>query len=817
MEGSEAIHPDKSAESGALEARVTTGPFRKLEKDGEAYIVRGETGCLAFRFLTDDLFRIVAFRGEAPDWRTTPAVEEPQGGPGALTVEETEDAVRFATGSVAVIVDKSDLAVTVTNPEGGRIMRQEPVQWNGKAGVGAAYAMAEETHFYGLGEKTGFLDKRGEKYTNWNTDVYAPHVPEIEALYQSIPFVIPAAGGNGYGLFLDNPGRTDFDMRSEADRFTIGCSTGSFSLYFINGPSLKQIVSRYTALTGRMELPPKWALGYHQSRYSYMTQQEVLELARTFREKHIPCDVIYLDIHYMDEYRVFTFDPARFPDPEGMMRELRELGVRIVPIVDPGVKKDAKYPIYQEGVRGDHFCRKLEGDIYFGDVWPGTSAFPDFTEERTAKWWGEKHEFYTKLGISGIWNDMNEPALFNESKTMDLDVIHRNNGNPLTHEELHNLYGMLMSKATYEGLAERLGGQRPFVLTRAGYAGIQRYAAVWTGDNRSFWEHMALAVPMVLNMGLSGIPFAGPDVGGFAHHTSGQLLARWTQMGVFFPYLRNHSAIQTVRQEPWSFGPEVEAIVREYVGMRYRWMPHLYNLFRDAAETGLPVMRPLLLEYPADPNVANLSDQFLLGEDVLVAPVFRPDTDYRAVYLPEGVWIDYWTGEALEGGRHILAHAPLEKLPLYIRKGAVIAEGPLKQHADDPVREYAEFNVYGASAAADFRADYALYEDDGTSFAYREGEFDVLRANAAGTGAGLTLSWSYENGCRIAANRKTVRFRLRYPDFALGGAAVEGLAAITPEQLASGAIGYIVDTACGELIVQAADAPQGGRLAVRIG
>lgn len=812
MEGSEAIHPDKSGGTWAQQVRTASGSYRELIKDGEDYLVRGETGSLALRFLTGDIFRLVAYRGSSPDWRTTPAIAEPASI--GVSVEETAAEIRFSTDTIIVAAAKADLAVTVYNREGGLIVSQSPVTWDEKAGASAAYAMSPDTRFYGLGEKTGFLDKRGERYTNWNTDVYAPHVPEIEALYQSIPFLIPTESGNSYGLFLDNPGRSDFDMRSEADRFTIGCSTGSFNLYFINGPSLKEVVSRYTSLTGTIDLPPKWALGYHQSRYSYMSQQEVLELAHTFREKEIPCDVIYLDIHYMDEYRVFTFDPVRFPDPEGMMRELKELGMRIVPIVDPGVKKDAKYKIYQEGVRGDHFCRKLEGDIYFGDVWPGTSAFPDFTEQRTAEWWGDKHEYYTKLGISGIWNDMNEPALFNESKTMDLDVIHGNNGSPLTHEELHNLYGLLMSKATYEGLARQLGGERPFVLTRAGYAGIQRYAAVWTGDNRSFWEHMALAIPMVLNMGLSGIPFAGPDVGGFAHHTSGQLLARWTQMGVFFPYLRNHSAILTLRQEPWSFGEEIEAIVREYVGLRYRWMPHLYNLFREAAETGLPVMRPLVLEYPNDPNVANLCDQFLLGSDVLVAPVYRPDTEHRTVYLPAGQWLDYWTGELLEGGRHLLAYAPLAKLPLYIRKGAVIAEGPLMQHAADQTEEYAEFNLYGASAGEGFRSEYSLYEDDGVSFGYRDGEYSRLHVRAEGTGSGLAITWGYGETRPAAADRKALRFRLRYPDFAPEGVKAEGLAAITAEQLQAGAYGYYADGEKRELIVQVADTAEGGSVRI---
>ncbi|MFX3636608.1 MAG: TIM-barrel domain-containing protein [Candidatus Pristimantibacillus sp.] len=811
MEGSEAIHPDKI---GVVEEQALwkgIGSFKSLEQQGEAYICRGDKGNAAIVFLTDEVFRIKIFHGTQVDLSTTPGVLT-QSGTAAVKVEEQDDQIIFITSSLQLKLDKSSFSFSIEDHEGNLIARQNPVSWNARGELNATYEMPVESHFYGLGEKTGFLDKRGERYTNWNTDVYAPHVPEIEALYESIPLLIHTLGERSYGLFLDNPGKTEFDMRSQETTFSIACATGAYDIYFINGPRMKDVVSRYTDLTGRMELPPKWAIGYHQSRYSYMNQQEVLELARNFRAKQIPCDVIYLDIHYMDEYRVFTFDPIRFPEPEAMMAELKSLGIRIVPIVDPGVKKDAKYSVYQEGVRENHFVKKLEGDIFFGEVWPGVSAFPDFTEDRTSEWWGEKHRFYTELGIQGIWNDMNEPALFNESKTMDLDAMHGNNGNPLTHEELHNLYGMMMSKATYEGLSGLLDGQRPFVLTRAGYAGIQRYAAVWTGDNRSFWEHMALAMPMVLNMGLSGIPFAGPDIGGFAHSASGELLVRWTQMGAFFPYCRNHSAIGTVRQEPWSFGDKTEEIVREYIGLRYRLMPHLYNLFQDAATTGLPIMRPLLLEYPSDPNVTNLCDQFLLGEDILIAPVYRPDTNHRSVYLPAGTWIDYWTGEAHEGGRHILAHAPLEVMPIYMRAGSIIAEGPLKQSADEVNDEFVTFHIYGAAASAGFEAGYKLYEDDGVSFDYRQGAYSELAVSVTGNQQSVELSWNYKSDSGFKPERKQLRFSFRRPSFT--AIDVDGLQRLTPEELAAGAEGWMQDRMTGDFLIQVADQAAGGKLVI---
>ncbi|HEX6923625.1 MAG TPA: TIM-barrel domain-containing protein, partial [Bacillales bacterium] len=459
-----------------------------------------------------------------------------------------------------------------------------------------------------------------------------------------------------------------------------------------------------------------WALGYHQSRYSYETEQEVRELAATFVKKGIPLDAIHLDIHYMDGYRVFTFDKERFPEPKKMIEDLKKQGIHAVPIVDAGVKEDPEFPIYQEGLQQDLFCKYIEGNLFFGDVWPGNSVFPDFTKAATRKWWGEKYKFYSDLGIEGIWNDMNEPAVFNETKTMDLKAMHENDGDPKTHRELHNVYGMLMEQSTYEGMKKLLGGKRPFVLTRAGFSGIQRYSAVWTGDNRSFWEHLAMTLPMCMNLGVAGVPFCGSDVGGFAHDSSGQLFARWTQVGAFLPYFRNHSALNFARQEPWSFGEEYESIVKKYIRLRYKWLPYLYTLFKEASETGIPVMRPLFIEYPDDQNTYNLSDQFLVGENVLVAPILKPDTFHRAVYLPTGEWYDYWTDQIYEGGKHHLIEADLETLPIFIKAGSFLPEGEDRQSTAVP-EESICIHVYPSQGEFTGK----LYEDDGETFEYLNG------------------------------------------------------------------------------------------------
>ncbi|MFD2614897.1 glycoside hydrolase family 31 protein [Paenibacillus gansuensis] len=810
-DSSAAIHPDKTQMATVGANMRNIGKVSSFSKVSDyVYRVDAQNANIALSFVSDDIVRIKIFFTSEFDLKTTAGVLPQRTAPTQLNVNETEESIIIRTATMQVVMAKENFTLEVQDLEGGKFYSQNNVIWDNRGAVTAFNSMDSEAHFYGLGEKTSFLDKRGERYEMWNSDIFAPHVPEIEALYESIPFLLHYNRGNVYGLFLDNPGKTTFDMRTHADMYTVKADTGSMDYYIINGPQLKDVVKRYTDLTGRMSIPPKWSIGYHQSRYSYMSQEEVMDLARTFREKNIPCDVIYLDIHYMDEYRVFTFDKTRFPNPQQMMKDLREMGIRIVPIVDPGVKQDPRYPIYQEGIANDYFCKKIEGDLFIGPVWPGQSAFPDFTEDEVGRWWADKHRFYTDMGIQGVWNDMNEPAVFVESKTMDLDVVHRNNGDMKTHEELHNLYGMLMSKATYEGLREQLAGDRPFVLTRAGYSGVQRYAAVWTGDNRSFWEHMAMAMPMCLNLGLSGIPFTGPDIGGFAHHTTADLLTRWTQMGVFFPYCRNHSVLDSVRQEPWSFGPEVETVLREYIGLRYKLMPLLYNLFYEASQTGMPVMRPLLLEYPHDKNVFNLSDQFLFGSDMLIAPIIRPDTDHRSVYLPEGVWYDYWTGEKFTGGKHILAYAPMHVMPIYVKAGSVIPEQSLQQYADQPTDGVLRLNVYGVGAEASYR--HELYEDDGRTFAYEQGAYNLVRLNMEEGAAEAAISYEYAHKGYESEHRTwLVRFKFA----AFQPTAVEGLEQLSVSQIGAADAGWAFDEAAGELLVKFAPNAAGGTLRIR--
>ncbi|PLR78908.1 alpha-glucosidase [Bacillus sp. V3-13] len=722
-----AIHPGqkKQMENGGFNE---IGKVIKFETAPNGATVQTESGDLKIVFYRSDIVRFVLNPFGDTILASSPAViAEPENVD--FSAEDSDEDILLQSAKLAVRIQKNPVRITVSDCDGNVLVRE--------AGKGMGYTNSKEIicfkemdvadHFYGFGEKTGFLDKRGEKMTMWNTDVYAPHNPETDPLYQSVPYFMTLRNGRAVGIFFDNTFKTTFDFKTEENDYSFGAEGGQIDYYVMCGPEPKNVLEQYTALTGRIPIPPKWAIGYHQSRYSYGSEQEVRELANSFLEKGIPLDAIYLDIHYMDEYRVFTFDRDRFPNPARLVGDLKEKGIRIVPIVDPGVKEDPEYKIYQEGIRGGHFCKYIEGNIYFGDVWPGNSAFPDFTSSKVREWWGEKHHFYTNLGIEGIWNDMNEPAVFNETKTMDLKVIHDNDSDPKTHRELHNLYGLMMGQATYTGLKKQLEGKRPFVLTRAGYSGVQRYAAVWTGDNRSFWEHLQMSLPMVMNLGLSGIAFSGPDVGGFAHDANGELLARWTQVGAFTPYFRNHCAIGFARQEPWSFGEKYEKIIKKYIELRYQWLPHLYSLFAEAHRSGTPVMRPLMLEYPHDANTYHLSDQFMVGDNVIVAPIMQPGTEHRAVYLPEGSWIDYWTGEEWAGGQHHLIKAGLDVLPIFIKKGSLVVQGNRKQSTKIKDEKVTVHLYYGDNTDYSFK----LYEDDGISFDYEHGKCLTKEMNVA--------------------------------------------------------------------------------------
>jgi len=570
-------------------------------------------------------------------------------------------------------------------------------------------------HFFGLGEKGCPLDKRGTVLVNWNTDA-AEHEPWSDPLYQTHPFLLVLNSGWAYGIFFDNTFRSSFDLgKTSRTAYSFGADGGEMNYYFIPGPTPSEVVQRYAMLIGTMPLPPLWTLGYQQCRFSYESARRVRQVAGEFRRRRIPCDTIYIDIDYMDGFRSFSWHPRRFARPERLMKDLAGAGFKCVVIADPGIKAQRGDRVYDGGVAGDHFCRGAGGKRYVGKVWPGKSVYPDFTRDATRRWWGGLHRDLLDVGVAGFWNDMNEPADFSQADGLvPLTLRHDGDGAPTDHREAHNIYGMQMARATFEGCRRLRPDHRPFVLTRAGYAGVQRYAAVWTGDNRSSWEHLRMSIQMLMNMGLSGIPLCGADIGGFRGHPSPELFTRWLQLGIFYPLCRVHTA-GGPQQDPWSFGRKHERANRRAIELRYQLLPYLYTEFQHTCRTGLPLFRPLLLDFPDEPNVHRREHEFMFGRHLLVAPVVEPRAETRKLELPAGRWFDFADGTPRTGGQVLEIPVSLESIPVFARGGAVIPMCQTMQHVDDEPPKELILSIFPGNGGGWF------YNDDGCSYAYRDG------------------------------------------------------------------------------------------------
>ena len=588
-------------------------------------------------------------------------------------------------------------------------------------------AMTGSEHFYGLGDKTGYLDKRHYDYEMWNTDNCAPQVDCFKALYKSIPFFMTLTDTHVYGIFLDNTFKTYFNMAQESeDYYWFASDGGNLDYYYIAGQSLPEVLQQYTYLTGTCPLPQKWTLGYHQSRWGYMYQEDFEKVASGMRDNDIPCDALHFDIDYMDNYKVFTWNEKRYHDnSKGFLKHLIDNGFKPVTINDPGVKKEEGYYVYEEGVKNGYFAKTPDGEVYINAVWPGDSAFPDFGNPVTREWWGEKQQFLLDQGVRGIWNDMNEPASFNGP--LPDDVVFSDEDRKINHAEMHNMYGHQMAKATYNAL-KKLDGRRPFVITRACYAGTQKYSTAWTGDNHSMWGHLQMAIPQLCNLGLSGMPFAGTDIGGFGSDTTPELLTRWIQVGCFSPLCRNHCRLGKRLQEPWEFSNKVLEIYRKYVKLRYQLIPYFYDLFFEGEKTGAPIMRPLVYHYENDPVARTCNDEFMVGDHILVAPVVFQGMDHRMVYLPEGEWYDYWTKEKLVGPIRFIREAPLDTCPIYVKAGSILPTMETQSYVGEKENDTLILEVYPGEAV------YDHYLDNGEDFDYREGKYHQYRFAVDGNG-----------------------------------------------------------------------------------
>ncbi|MGV3772497.1 MAG: TIM-barrel domain-containing protein [Verrucomicrobiales bacterium] len=681
-------------------------------------------GLFSLQALAPNLFRLRITRKESFPADHSWAVIKKDWPECSATIHKQKNKIELATNEARFSLDLKTGSWTLHDRYGLEIFRADPL------GAGFSSERAKVTlrlqpgeQIFGLGETTGTFNKRGLLREFWNIDVLGHSAaihPSLRMLYVSIPFGISLRNGRAGGIFWDNTHRQSWNMgQTDLDLWRMEAAHGDIDLYLFTGPTIAGIVQTFSELTGRMRMPPKWALGYQQCRYSYETQEKVEEIARAFRQKQIPCDVIYLDIHHMNEYRVFTFGPA-FPKPSQMLKKLKKQGFKTVAIVDPGVKDDPQFSVFQNGREIRAFVKQPNGKLdYKGKVWPGVSRFPDFTRQAVRDWWSQEQSAFQKLGLDGFWNDMNEPADFSgPGKTLPEKCVHQSDTGPLLHQEAHNIYGMQMAKASQEGALMAEPDKRPFIISRAGYAGVQRHAMIWTGDNSSWWEHLDDAIQMFLNLSLSGVPFCGGDVGGFLDNTTGELLARWTQFAAFTPFFRNHSNIRTRDQEPWSFGPEVENVCRNFIQLRYQLLPYLYGLFAEAQRTGTPIMRPMSWHYQNDPVAVSAGDQFLLGESLLVAPILRQGAEARSVYLPVGQWYDFWNDELLKGGKHVLALAPLERMPLYVRAGSIIPFSPLQQFIGERSDDFVTLNLWPGRSG-----NLGWYEDDSESNAYQNNDY----------------------------------------------------------------------------------------------
>ncbi|MBD1260793.1 glycoside hydrolase family 31 protein [Maribacter polysiphoniae] len=721
---------------------------------------------LRFRYATENVFE--------PDFSYAIS-EDANRGYGSLDVEEKEDYYLILTSKLRVLVDKSTLRIQISDTEGNIINEdelgfhwEENYEYGGNTVKMSKITQNAESYF-GMGDKATHSNLKGKRVNNWCMDQYA-YGKDQDPLYKAIPFYMGLHKNQAYGIFFDNTFRTYFDFAHERRNVTsFWADGGEMNYYFFYGPEMSKVVKAYTNLTGTPELPPMWAMGYHQSKWSYFPESNVKELASKFRELRIPCDALYLDIDYMDGFRCFTWDKKKFPDPKRMISELNEDGFKTVVMIDPGIKIDKDYWIFQEAMEKDYFCKRGDGPYMKGKVWPGECHFPDFTNPEVREWWAELYkEFMSELGVHAVWNDMNEPAVMEvPTKTAPLDTRHNYDGHPCTHRKAHNIYGMQMVRATYEGIKKYVYPKRPFVITRAAYAGTQRYSSTWTGDNVATWEHLWLANVQVQRMCMSGMSFVGSDIGGFAEQPNGELFARWIQLGVFHPFCRVHSSGDHGDQEPWSFDTDVTDIVRKFIELRYQHLPYIYTMFWKYSKFGEPMLKPLVYFDQEDPQTHFRTDEFIFGDHILVCPVQEPNAQGRRMYIPRGKWYNYWDNTIVKGGKEQWVDADIDIMPLFVKEGSIIPKFPVQQYVGELVIEELDLDVYyklGTESST-------VYEDDQDGYDYNKGNFSLRNFKLNGKANSLAIQ-QFKDGA-FTTSYDTFRINLHGLPFAIESVEVD--------------------------------------------
>ena len=686
-----------------------------------------EKGIVRCRYVTGAVFEAIPSYGVATFFQPTTnlELEEEAAVEGFLTIVRTpilEVRVRSADGGVEFYrmpnAPGEGKTLLCADAEGMGHRLQERT---GDDLVWVLKHMPEKAHFFGLGDKPCGLNMRGKRFEMWGSDHYK-FSPSSDPLYKSIPFFLCLNSGEQYGIFFDNTMRSYFDFGKERkDRLLFGADGGVMDYYFIHGEDALDTVRSYTRLTGTAPMPPLWALGYHQSKWSYYPENEVRVLAEDLRTHRIPCDAIHLDIHHMKKYQSFTWDRERFPDPPALIHMLEEKGLRVVTIVDPGIRINPDNYVWRSGFEKNVFCRRHDGALLQAEVWPGSCNFPDYTSPTTRDWWADLFDREVgEYGVRGIWIDMNEPAVFPDRSFPD-DTRHAYDGYACSHLKAHNIYGQCMAEATREGMRRSAPERRPFVLSRSGFAGLQRHAATWTGDNFSDWENLKMANLMVQRLSSSGISFCGADTGGFLGRPTPELFVRWMQMAAFHVFFRNHNNGEFGGQEPWCFGEEAENYVRIAIEQRYRLLPYIYTQFYLYATEGTPIVRSLALMYSGNPDTYWRSSEFFFGADLYVIPVHHAGQTERSLYLPPGSWFSLWDDSpAPAADAEAVVPTPMDHIPVFVRGGCIIPRWPVQQFVGQQADPPCSLELWWSPNT---RAESLLYEDAGDGSAPEHGAF----------------------------------------------------------------------------------------------
>lgn len=721
------------------------GEIVKVEASGNTIDLFGHVACLRVSIISNTIIRFRLSPNGFFQKDFSYAMKGTSFNTPHFDLKDSKGVVEIKTDSVRCFINKENLHIKIEDLSGNLFYEDEQgIHWEENIEFGGYYVynsqkIQEGECFYGLGDKPTDLNLRGKKLRNWGSDTYGFEKTR-DPLYRNIPFYMGLTKGKGYGIFFDNTFETHFDFGYENNEIaSFWANGGEIDYYYIHGPNLTEVVKRYSMLTGTHYLPPLWALGYHQCRWSYYPESVVRSLVSKFREKQIPCDAVYLDIDYMDGFRCFTWNKEYFPNPEKMIKELKEEGFKTVVIIDPGIKIDRDYWVYQQGIENNYFCKRGDGALMEGAVWPGKCNFPDYTNPEVREWWGTLFQEYVDMGVDGVWNDMNEPAVFG-IETFPDDVRHNYDGNHCSHRKAHNVYGMQMVRATYEGLAKLQKTKRPFTITRSGYSGVQRYASVWTGDNVATWEHLKIANIQCQRLSISGISFVGSDIGGFTGTPDGELFTRWIQLGVFSPLFRTHSAGDTADQEPWSYGEKYEAICRQFIELRYQFLPYIYTTFWQCTVDGTPMIRPLAFLDQENPDTYNREDEFCFGDNLLICPVVEPEVVGRNVYLPKGDWYHYFTNELFEGGQEVWVETPLDSMPIFVKAGTVLPHFPVMQYVGEKEIEVLTLHLYYTKGECSSK----LYQDHGDNLAYQQGIYSIKDFSVKGKANALELTQEKE-------------------------------------------------------------------------